>query len=793
GTNPKKKSGQTKDPEKQSKQDMIASELSKATSNVRIFTIPVNPFIIIILSLLVGIGIYSYFRNEANDKTREITTGEFITNFKGNEYARVEIKDSGTATGFTKSLNIVETDADTNDFSELLAIEGVPVLDMRESEAISIDEVAQLLVQPTLGDLIQAFTSPGEGIIEDVIVGENFTLVNVIGDGNNDKLSVEGGKKEFESALARESIAQKDIIPDVIPVISAGGDESLESFIQQAQEGAYKNIWILNGTVIGQLQDDRVEEHVIDYGALRTDFPQFLQNEDIDFDTPTVEITQVEEHTISFDLILQIFTMLFIGFLVFSILRGLNGGSKGLMQFGQSKAKMFFGKKPEVTFKDVAGVDSAKEELNEVVLFLKDPKRFLKLGARIPKGLLLVGPPGTGKTLLARAIAGEAGVPFFHTSGSEFEEMLVGAGASRVRDLFAKAKKASPALIFIDEIDAVARKRGTTVQSSSTEQTLNQILVEMDGFEKNANVIVIAATNRPDVLDPAILRPGRFDRRIVVELPDIKGREEILKIHAENKPFSKSVDLKTVARRTVGYSGADLENMLNESAIIVAKEGRKEIMPHDIEEAANRASMGRERKIERTKDELKKTAYHEAGHAIIAKLTPESDPVHRITIVSRGMALGVTMQLPERDKYSQSYTEMESRLRVLMGGRAAEEIMYGAEKITSGASNDIEKATSMARRMIKRFGYSKKLGLVAYGQSNELQYLGYGYGEQSDYSPDTARIIDEEVKRVIDEAYDDAVKILKKHKDLLEKISEDLMEKEVIEGEDFDKYFEGIE
>jgi cell division protease FtsH len=433
------------------------------------------------------------------------------------------------------------------------------------------------------------------------------------------------------------------------------------------------------------------------------------------------------------------------------------------MQFGESKAKVFFGKKPEITFEDVAGVDSAKEELNEVVLFLKEPKRFLKLGARIPKGLLMVGPPGTGKTLLAKAIAGEAGVPFFHTSGSEFEEMLVGAGASRVRDLFSKARKASPSLVFVDEIDAVARKRGTTVQSSSTEQTLNQILVEMDGFEKNTNVIVIAATNRPDVIDPAILRPGRFDRRIVIDLPDINGREEILKIHASNKPLAKSVDLAKVARRTVGYSGADLENMLNEAAIIVAKDNRKEITFNDIEESATRVGMGRERKLQRTKDELKKTAYHEAGHAIIAKVTPQSDPVHRITIVSRGMALGVTMQLPERDKYSQSYVEMESRLRVLMGGRAAEEIIYGEENITSGASNDIEKATSIARKMVKQFAYSKKLGIVKYGESNELQYLGYGYGEQRDYSEETAKTIDAEVKRII--------------------------EKEIIEGEDFDKYF----
>ncbi len=507
-------------------------------------------------------------------------------------------------------------------------------------------------------------------------------------------------------------------------------------------------------------------------------------------DDPNVKIKSEFVRTLDAEMIIQILVFGAIIFLVFNIFRGMNGGGKGLMQFGQSKARIFFGRKPEVTFKDVAGVDSAKEELNEVVLFLKEPRRFMRIGARIPKGLFMVGRPGTGKTLLARAIAGEAGVPFFHTSGSEFEEMLVGAGASRVRDLFAKAKKAAPSLVFIDEVDAVARKRGTTIQSSNTEQTLNQILVEMDGFEKNTNVIVIAATNRPDVLDPAILRPGRFDRRIVIELPDIKGREDILAIHAKNKPLGPDVSLKKVARRTVGYSGADLENLLNEAAIIVAKDNRNEITFNDIEEAANRVTMGRERRIERTADEIKKTAYHEAGHAIVAKLTPESDPVHRITIVSRGMALGVTMQLPERDKYSQSFTEMESRLKVLMAGRAAEEIIYGTDKITSGATNDIEQATELARKMVKLYGYSKELGLVKYGESNELQYLGYGYGEQRDYSDTYAKLIDEEVKGIIDSAYEGALKILKDNKDKLEKLATDLVEKEVLEGEEFDKYFE---
>jgi cell division protease FtsH len=487
--------------------------------------------------------------------------------------------------------------------------------------------------------------------------------------------------------------------------------------------------------------------------------------------------------------LVTIFNFLFIAvlaFLGYMLLRSVNSSGSGLMRFGQSKARMFFGQKMEVKFGDVAGVDEAKEELKEVVDFLKHPQKYRKLGAKIPRGVLMVGEPGTGKTLLARAVAGEAGVPFFHTSGSEFEEMLVGAGASRVRDLFEKAKKASPALIFIDEIDAVGRKRGTTIQSSSTEQTLNQILVEMDGFEPRDNVIVIAATNRPDVLDPAILRPGRFDRKVVLDKPDIEGRQAIIKIHAANKPIADDVDYEKLAKRTVGFTGADLENMLNEAAIVVAKEDRKEITEDDLEEAATKVQTGRIRNRKRSEEELKMTAYHEAGHAIVMKLTPKSDPVHRITILSRGRALGYVMPLPQSDQLQTSKTKMESKIRSLLAGYASEEMYFG--DVTTGASNDIQKATNIARRMVTQFGMSKKLGLVKYGSDEDEDRIGWSSGSKG-YSEDTAKMIDNEVRRIIDEAFADTKKILEENKDIHEKLVEELMGKEVLDAEEFEEFF----
>lgn len=543
--------------------------------------------------------------------------------------------------------------------------------------------------------------------------------------------------------------------------------------------------------------EDKVEEKLKDSDKKRvaikgeSDFANFIYSSDgLGLNEQEVPVRYCNPPIDWVVIINGIFNVLmFVGIAALGLflIRGIQSSGNRLFTFGKSKAKLVFGRKPDITFDDVANYEEAKEELREIVLFLKDPKRFLKLGARIPKGLLLVGAPGTGKTYFARAVAGEAGVPFFHTSGAEFEEMLVGAGASRVRDLFDKAKRAAPALIFIDEVDAVARKRGTTIQSSSTEQTLNQILVEMDGFEQHVNVIVIAATNRPDVLDPAILRPGRFDRRIVLDLPDIEGRKKILEIHAKNKPLASDVDLEKVAKRTVGFSGADLENMLNEAAIIAAKGNRKEIIGDDIEEAATKVVVGPERKRKRTKKDVKTIAYHEAGHAIASKFVPEADPVHRITIISRGLSEGITMYLPEDDELLMSKTKLLSQVKTLIAGRAAEELALG--DISSGASDDIEKASDLVRKMVMKFGMSKKLGLVGYGKSDSLKYLGYAYNQERDYSEQTAREIDEEVKRIIDAAYKEVMLILKKNRKKLDKLAETLMEKEVVESEEFEKLF----
>jgi cell division protease FtsH len=542
---------------------------------------------------------------------------------------------------------------------------------------------------------------------------------------------------------------------------------------------------------------DKVEEEVkgsdVKRVAIRgeSDFASFVYSKDglglSEQDVPIEYCSPPIDWVVIINGIFNILMFVGIAALGLFLVRGVQSSGNRLFSFGKSKAKLVFGKKPGLMFKDVANYDEAKEELREIVLFLKDPKRFLKLGARIPKGLLLVGPPGTGKTYFARAVAGEAGVPFFHTSGAEFEEMLVGAGASRVRDLFEKAKRAAPAIIFIDEIDAVARKRGTTIQSSSTEQTLNQILVEMDGFEQHDNVIVIAATNRPDVLDPAILRPGRFDRRIVLDLPDIEGRKKILEIHSKNKPLSKDVDLEKVAKRTVGFSGADLENMLNEAAIITAKANRKEVSKGDIEEAATKVVIGPERKRKRTKRDIEMIAYHEAGHAIVSKFVPEADPVHRITIISRGMSLGSTLFLPKDDELIVSKTKLLSQIKHLLGGRVAEEIRF--KDTSTGAANDIEKVSDIARRMVMKFGMSEKVGIIEYGKSDTLKYLGYAYSDKRDYSEATAREIDKEVRKIIDEAYSEVKDILTKNRGKLDELAKLLIEKEVIEAGEFEELF----
>lgn len=480
-----------------------------------------------------------------------------------------------------------------------------------------------------------------------------------------------------------------------------------------------------------------------------------------------------------FTILIAVSFVLLTGAIIWGFISTRNITSGGpMMGFGDSKAKLFIGKKQDIKFHDIQGADEAVDEVKELVSFLKTPEKYIKVGARIPKGVLLVGSPGTGKTLLARAIAGEAEVPFFFTSGSEFEEMLVGAGASRVRDLFAKAKKNAPSIIFIDEIDSIARKRGTIIHSGNTEQTLNQILVEMDGFDKNTNVIIIAATNRPDVLDPAIMRPGRFDRRIMLELPDVRGRLEILKVHSKNKPLAKDVDLETVAKRTIGFSGADLENALNEAAINAAKENRTEITAKDIEEAATKVTIGPAKKRAKSDKMKKVTAYHEAGHALAGFYMEEADQVHRISIVSRGYTGGVTMYIPDED-----VTELKTdkkffaELVTLFGGRTAEKLNF--DSITTGASSDIQRATQIARDMVKKYGMSK-LGYVDLDAEDD--YVG---NSTNPYSEKTAEQIDSEVNEILVKAQKECERILSEHKEQLDKIANELIEKEVIEGDDF--------
>jgi len=479
--------------------------------------------------------------------------------------------------------------------------------------------------------------------------------------------------------------------------------------------------------------------------------------------------------------------------LFFFILRQAQGPTNQAFSFGKSRARMIAGDRPSVTFDDVAGEDEAKEELQEVVEFLREPQKFLALGARIPKGVLMVGPPGTGKTLMAKAVAGEAGVPFFSISGSEFVEMFVGVGASRVRDLFDQAKKHAPSIIFIDEIDAVGRHRGAGLGGShdEREQTLNQILVEMDGFETDTSVIVIAATNRPDILDPALLRPGRFDRRVVLDRPDIKGREAILKVHVRGKPLAPDVDLGVLAKSTPGFVGADLENLVNEAAILAARRGKKQIGMEEFTEAIERVIAGPERKSRLiSKEEKKIIAYHESGHAIVRRMLPLCDPVHKISIVSRGTALGYTMSLPERDNVLYSKEKFEQDLAAILGGRAAEEIVFG--DITTGASDDLEKATQLARNMVTVYGMSKELGPMQFGKRDELVFLGKEIAEQRDYSEETAKEIDEEVERIVYRAYNRARSILSTYKAKLQEVAETLMERETLSSEEFESFFSDV-
>ena len=484
--------------------------------------------------------------------------------------------------------------------------------------------------------------------------------------------------------------------------------------------------------------------------------------------------------------------ILLIGVWIF-FMRQANAGNSKAMSFGKSRARLLENSK-KVTFADVAGCDESKQELEEVIDFLKDPGKFQRLGGKIPKGVLLVGPPGTGKTLLAKAVAGEADVPFFSISGSDFVEMFVGVGASRVRDMFAQAKKNSPCLLFIDEIDAVGRHRGAGLGGGNDEreQTLNQLLVDMDGFDENENVILIAATNRPDVLDPALLRPGRFDRQVVVPNPDVKGREEILKVHVRKVPLAKDVNLAVVARGTPGFSGADLANLVNEAALLAARRNKRKVTSKDFDDAKDKVLMGNERKsMAMDEQEKKLTAYHEAGHAICSLNVEETDPIHKATIVPRGRALGMVQQLPEKDQYSYSRAKMLSRLIICMGGRAAEELKFGRDKVTSGASSDIAAATKLARSMVTEWGMSDLLGPVLYAENSEEVFLGKSVTQNKNMSEETARVVDAEIKRLVCEAHEGALNILKEKKEDWERLSEALIEYETLTGEEIRQVING--
>ena len=505
-----------------------------------------------------------------------------------------------------------------------------------------------------------------------------------------------------------------------------------------------------------------------------------------------VEVRPQEQSGFMSILSLWLPVLVLIGIWIFFMNRMQGGGRGGAMGFGKSKAKLLTEKHGRVTFDDVAGIDEAKEELEEIVEFLRNPQKFSKLGGKIPKGALLVGPPGTGKTLLARAIAGEAGVPFFSISGSDFVEMFVGVGASRVRDMFEQAKKNAPCIVFIDEIDAVGRSRGVGYGGGNDEreQTLNQLLVEMDGFEANEGIIIVAATNRPDVLDPALLRPGRFDRQVQVPNPDIKGREKILGVHARKVPLGPNVDLRIIARGTPGFSGADLANLVNEAALMAARVNRRFVTMEDFENAKDKVMMGAERRsMVMTEDEKRLTAYHEAGHAVVGLNVPQHDPIHKATIIPRGRALGLVLSLPERDQLSVSYTKYTSKIAMAMGGRVAEELVFGKENVTSGAASDIQQVSRIARAMVTQFGYAEELGYVDY--ANEQQsYLG-SYGGGTNHSAATQKIIDDKVKELVDQGYETAKRILTEKRDDLERLAQGLLEYETLTGSEITRVIAG--
>jgi len=562
---------------------------------------------------------------------------------------------------------------------------------------------------------------------------------------------------------------------------------SYSQLLSRVDRGEIKSVTIRGDQIAGKTTDGKM---INAYAPLQaTDMVERLERANVDIlaEPPSTQPSLLGILLGWLPMLLLIAAWIF-------FMRQMQGGGGRAMGFGKSKAKLLTQKEGRVTFDDVAGVEEAKEELNEIVEFLRDPQKFQRLGGKIPKGALLVGPPGTGKTLLARAIAGEANVPFFTISGSDFVEMFVGVGASRVRDMFEQAKKNAPCIIFIDEIDAVGRHRGAGWGGGNDEreQTLNQLLVEMDGFEANEGIILIAATNRPDVLDPALLRPGRFDRQVVVNNPDVQGRERILKVHTRNVPLSADVDLKVVARGTPGFSGADLANLVNEAALLAARRNRKKVTRIDFEDAKDKVMMGPERRSSAmTEDEKRLTAYHEAGHALVALTVPSTDPVHKATIIPRGRALGMVMQLPERDQYSLSFQQMTSRLSIMFGGRAAEEIIFGWDKVTSGAQSDISAATNLARAMVTRWGFSEELGAVALNDQEE-NYLGAAYGRSSNLSEATAQKVDAEIRRLVENGHAEAKRILTEKLDDLHVLAKGLLEYETLSGDEIIGLLKGV-
>ncbi len=555
--------------------------------------------------------------------------------------------------------------------------------------------------------------------------------------------------------------------------------EPFSTFISQVEKGEVKKVVIQGQKVVGITKEGKPFETYLPPGY--NDIIKKMAEKGVE-----IQVKPEEGSPWYITVLVSWLPMIFLILLWLSMMRQMSAGSNKALSFAKSRAKVFIDNKPKVTFKDVAGIDEVKEEVSEIVDFLKNPKKYQQLGGRIPKGVLLAGPPGTGKTLLAKAIAGEANVPFLSVSGSEFVEMFVGVGASRVRDLFEQAKKHAPCIVFIDEIDAVGRKRGAGISGGhdEREQTLNQLLVEMDGFESSDGIIVIAATNRPDILDPALLRPGRFDRQIHVPLPDVKGRLEILKIHTRNKPLAEDVDLEVIARSTPGFSGADLANIVNEAALIAARKNHGKITMEDFEEAKDKVTMGIERKsMVLSEQERLTTAYHEAGHALVAKLLPNADKVHKVTIIPRGRALGITQQLPEEDRYTYTKEYLLDRLAVLFGGRVAEELALGT--ISTGAGNDIERATEIARRMVAEWGMSEKIGPIAVKIREQ-------FGEPVELvSEEMRKLIDKEVKRIINETYSRTKELLSQNMDKLENLARALLEKETLTGEEIDKAING--